>query len=106
MTAFISGNLIVRSPVASNEIGAVQSNLPTETEATIGSCYRYCVDAAFNAWCNVPTSRRGKLVSLFGGELCTTKANQYRPISIEVSKITRGVCVSYGNNGASTSIRR
>ncbi|WP_439501448.1 aldehyde dehydrogenase family protein, partial [Aminobacter ciceronei] len=59
--AFTGGDLIVRSPVTGDQIGALKSISSAEAEAVIARA-----DAAFKAWRNVPAPKRGELVRLLG----------------------------------------
>ncbi|WP_395449265.1 aldehyde dehydrogenase family protein [Aminobacter sp. UC22_36] len=81
-TAFSGGDLIVRSPVTGEQIGALRSISTDEAGAAIGRA-----DAAFKAWRNVPAPKRGELVRLLGEELRAAKADLGRLVSIEVGKI-------------------
>jgi aldehyde dehydrogenase (NAD+) len=81
--AFTGGDLIVRSPVTGDQIGALRSISSAEAEAVIARA-----DAAFKAWRNVPAPKRGELVRLLGEELRASKADLGRLVSIEVGKIT------------------
>ncbi len=81
--AFTGGDLIVRSPVTGEQIGALKSISSAEAEAVIARA-----DAAFKAWRNVPAPKRGELVRLLGEELRASKADLGRLVSIEVGKIT------------------
>ena len=80
--AFGGGDLIVRSPVTGDQIGALKSISTEEAGAVIGRA-----DAAFKAWRNVPAPKRGELVRLLGEELRAAKADLGRLVSIEVGKI-------------------
>ncbi len=81
-TAFTGGDLIVRSPVTGEQIGALKSISSDEAGAVIARA-----DAAFKAWRNVPAPKRGELVRLLGEELRASKADLGRLVSIEVGKI-------------------
>ncbi|SUU87671.1 Succinate-semialdehyde dehydrogenase [NADP(+)] [Aminobacter aminovorans] len=80
--AFGGGDLIVRSPVTGDQIGALKSISTEEAGAVIGRA-----DAAFKTWRNVPAPKRGELVRLLGEELRAAKADLGRLVSIEVGKI-------------------
>ncbi|MDR7223949.1 aldehyde dehydrogenase family protein [Aminobacter aminovorans] len=80
--AFSGGDLIVRSPVTGDQIGALKSISTDEAGAVIARA-----DAAFKAWRNVPAPKRGELVRLLGEELRAAKADLGRLVSIEVGKI-------------------
>ncbi|BBD38882.1 aldehyde dehydrogenase [Aminobacter sp. Y103A] len=81
-TAFTGGDLIVRSPVTGDQIGALRSISSAEAEAAIARA-----DNAFKSWRNVPAPKRGELVRLLGEELRAAKADLGRLVSIEVGKI-------------------
>ncbi|WP_344734564.1 aldehyde dehydrogenase family protein, partial [Aminobacter niigataensis] len=76
------GDLIVRSPVTGEQIGALTSISPAEAGKAIERA-----DKAFKAWRNVPAPKRGELVRLLGEELRAAKADLGRLVSIEVGKI-------------------
>jgi len=80
--AFTGGDLIVRSPVTGDQIGALKSISAGEADAAIARA-----DAAFKSWRNVPAPKRGELVRLLGEELRSAKADLGRLVSIEVGKI-------------------
>ena len=79
---FTGGDLIVRSPVTGEQIGALTSISTDEAGKAIERA-----DKAFKAWRNVPAPKRGELVRLLGEELRAAKTDLGRLVSIEVGKI-------------------
>jgi aldehyde dehydrogenase (NAD+) len=81
--AFTGGDLIVRSPVTGDQIGALRSISSAEAEAAIGRA-----QSAFLAWRKVPAPRRGEFVRLLGEELRTHKADLGLLVTLEAGKVT------------------
>ena len=79
---FTGGDLIVRSPVTGEQIGALTSISTDEAGKAIERA-----DKAFKTWRNVPAPKRGELVRLLGEELRAAKTDLGRLVSIEVGKI-------------------
>ncbi|WP_269931873.1 L-piperidine-6-carboxylate dehydrogenase [Aminobacter sp. HY435] len=79
---FTGGDLVVRSPVTGEQIGALKSISPAEAGKAIERA-----DKAFRTWRNVPAPKRGELVRLLGEELRAAKTDLGRLVSIEVGKI-------------------
>ena len=79
---FTGGDLIVRSPVTGEQIGALTSISPADAGKAIE-----LADKAFKTWRNVPAPKRGELVRLLGEELRAAKTDLGRLVSIEVGKI-------------------
>ena len=80
--AVAGGELVVRSPVTGERIGALRQMSAAETASAIEAA-----DAAFRVWRDVPAPRRGELVRLLGEELRAAKADLGRLVSIEAGKI-------------------
>ncbi|TIP94928.1 MAG: aldehyde dehydrogenase family protein [Mesorhizobium sp.] len=80
--ALSGGDLIVRSPVTSEQMAALKTISPAGAAETIDKAHK-----AFQAWRLVPAPKRGELVRLLGEELRTHKAELGRLVSIEVGKI-------------------
>jgi aldehyde dehydrogenase (NAD+) len=76
------GDMVSRSPVDGEVIGAVPSATPAEVAAGIGRA-----QAAFLEWRMLPPPRRGELVRLFGEVLREEKEALGRLVSLEAGKI-------------------
>jgi aldehyde dehydrogenase (NAD+) len=79
---FADGDMVTRSPISGEIIGAARASSAAEANAAIERAR-----AAFLEWRNVPAPKRGELVRLFGEELRANKAALGRLVSIEVGKI-------------------
>ncbi len=76
------GNLIVRSPITGETIGALHEAGAAEMSAAITRAH-----AAYLAWRKVPAPKRGELVRLLGEELRAAKDDLGRLVTIEAGKI-------------------
>jgi aldehyde dehydrogenase (NAD+) len=76
------GDLVSRSPIDGQPIGAVSSATPADVAAAVTRAH-----AAFLAWRLVPPPGRGELVRLFGEELRRAKEPLGRLVSLEAGKI-------------------
>ncbi|MES2533310.1 MAG: aldehyde dehydrogenase family protein [Pseudomonadota bacterium] len=81
-SAYVGGDLQVRSPISGEPIGALPQTTPAEATAAIGRAH-----AAYQAWRQVPAPRRGELVRLLGEELRAAKADLGRLVTLEVGKV-------------------
>ncbi|HEV2533091.1 aldehyde dehydrogenase family protein [Phenylobacterium sp.] len=76
------GERPVRSPITGEVIAQVHDASPEQVQATIEAAH-----AAYLAWRNVPSPRRGELVRLLGEELRAAKTDLGRLVTLEAGKI-------------------
>ena len=81
-SAVSGGDLVVRSPITGEPIGAVPQTTTAQATEAIGRAH-----AAYLTWRNVPAPRRGELVRLLGEELRAHKADLGRLVTLEVGKV-------------------
>ena len=78
------GDLVVRTPITGEEIGAVARTEAAGTDAAVARTV-----AAFEAWREVPAPARGELVRLLGEELRREKEALGALVTLEVGKIAQ-----------------
>ena len=78
------GELVVRTPITGEEIGAVARTGAAGTDAAVA-----CAVVAFEAWREVPAPARGELVRLLGEELRREKEALGALVTLEVGKIAQ-----------------
>jgi len=78
------GELVVRTPITGEEIGAVARTEAAGTDAAVARAV-----AAFEAWREVPAPARGELVRLLGEELRREKEALGALVTLEVGKIAQ-----------------
>ena len=78
------GELVVRTPITGEEVGAVARTEAAGTDAAVARAV-----AAFEAWREVPAPARGELVRLLGEELRREKEALGALVTLEVGKIAQ-----------------